>query len=474
MCIRDRVSTTEGAEQVRKASSQERRIDDLLKTMKFRMRNMFDRPGSESILDVTSCIKELSAIKLAIKNSSDRLTVILEEVILPASSVYMLTETQERFSIHIRQLDLLLEELSMAQRNEPVKPLAAIVITKQPFPCTVKQGKILDEAVEVNILTGAKTDITATGKIRAEMVNEEIRTKSGGTRRKGNRGSVANNEETIKTGGSVTFKRLKFPNGTRMKPVNMKFSAQVHLNSVPVRLESDESHSFIVMTNHGQRVNTEGKLLNSNTFRNRSEISWALFTNMLQLYYIRATKQDPENPKRPLTPQDLDYLHKKKFGSKQVISQEAFETFWKWFGKILYKIRNNQKHILPLWTNGLIHGFISREDSERIIRGSDPHSFLIRFSDRRAGQFVIVKRSDTDQDPFQHYLIAPEDIEQKASLPDFLRGCANLWYILQLVPDPRTNQLMLIRQDKDKVLAPYYTKKEAENLPPGYSSSVSM
>jgi hypothetical protein len=95
---------------------------------------------------------------------------------------------------------------------------------------------------------------------------------------------------------------------------------------------------------------------------------------------------------------------------------------------------------------------LSREDSDRLLltQGALPGSFLIRFSDRCAGQFVVVyvtsspnKKADGgagggDDREVKHYLINPEDIEKKSTLPDFLRDCENLWFLLQVVRDHDT------------------------------------
>jgi len=45
-----------------------------------------------------------------------------------------------------------------------------------------------------------------------------------------------------------------------------------------------------------------------------------------------------------------------------------------------------------MWIKGLIYGFLSREDSDRLLQtqAAIPGSFLVRFSDRCAGQFVVV------------------------------------------------------------------------------------
>ncbi len=131
----------------------------------------------------------------------------------------------------------------------------------------------------------------------------------------------------------------------------------------------------------------------------------------MQQHYIRATKQDPMKPARPLSLKDLEYLHVVKFHGRSSVNQEEFDPFWAWFGTILYKVRNHQKHILPMWIKGwqilfsiyqsvfcvkvpfmcvfnlcagLIYGFLSRDDSDRLMQSQSavPGSFLIRFSDR--------------------------------------------------------------------------------------------
>jgi len=300
------------------------------------------------------------------------------------------------------------------------------------------------------------------------MINEDYNPVS---KKKGTQPSVQNGEETIKDTGVAVFKKLTFPHGSRVKSVNMKFGCEVNLNGVPVRLQSDASRPFIVMTNHGQRSITEGKLLKKSTFFGRSEIPWALFANTLQLHYLRATNQDPMKPVRPLSVKDINYLHVTKFASRAVISQEDYDEFWKWFGKILYRVRNHQKHILPLWIKGLIYGFLSREESDTILKNAAPHSFLIRFSDRRPGHFVVVYVNQLENGTeVKHYLVRKEDIDNKTTLPDFLRECENLWYILQLVRDPETGRVDLRSRNKDKVLNPYYTRRPNVQLPFGYDN----
>jgi len=41
----------------------------------------------------------------------------------------------------------------------------------------------------------------------------------------------------------------------------------------------------------------------------------------MQLHYLRATKQEPLKPTRPLSLKDLEYLHITKFSGRPYVSQ---------------------------------------------------------------------------------------------------------------------------------------------------------
>jgi hypothetical protein len=164
------------------------------------------------------------------------------------------------------------------------------------------------------------------------------------------------------------------------------------INGRVVTIHSEPSKPFIVMTNHGQRSATEGKLLKKSRVFDRPSIPWpgtlthhrgpaatsslqvstpdsrssistptvvdtlcvccTAFANSLQLHYLKETKQDPVKPLRILSFRDLEYIRHYKFGGKSTISSKEYDSFWEWFGSILYKIRNPQKHILPMWIKG--------------------------------------------------------------------------------------------------------------------------
>eukprot|EP00005_Dracoamoeba_jomungandri_P006266 CAMPEP_0174262240 /NCGR_PEP_ID=MMETSP0439-20130205/12859_1 /TAXON_ID=0 /ORGANISM="Stereomyxa ramosa, Strain Chinc5" /LENGTH=641 /DNA_ID=CAMNT_0015346921 /DNA_START=20 /DNA_END=1942 /DNA_ORIENTATION=- len=403
-------------------------VENQLKAMRFRQRRVLENYSDQAGMD--NLIKNQEQLKRQIDHSISQLKILNDMHILPAPEAYKLWKMLDSFDLHSRKLKVFQEEI-FAFRTNPnnPEPVASLVITAQPFPCTVKQSKSVDDPVEVSLFTGARADLHSLGIVKAELINEDYNPVS---KKKNAAPSIRNAEEKMDETGVCRFKQLIFPHGSRVKSVNMRFATEVNLSGRIVRLQSDASKPFIVMTNHGQRSTTEGKLLKKNTFYGRSEIPWPAFANAMQLHYLRATKQDPLKPKRPLSPNDIQYLHLNKFGGKLTVNQEEYDGFWAWFGTILYKVRNHQKHILPMWREGLIYGFLSRDDADTLLK--DPAAlagcFLVRFSDRCEGQFVVVyveKDEGKDKKEIKHYLVKQEDIEKKSTLPDFLRDCDNLW-----------------------------------------------
>jgi hypothetical protein len=51
-----------------------------------------------------------------------------------------------------------------------------------------------------------------------------------------------------------------------------------------------------------------------------------------------------------------------------------------------------QRHIGSLWNAGLLLGFVSRDDVNNALHGRDPGTFLVRFSERHAGQVRLDMR----------------------------------------------------------------------------------
>lgn len=411
-----------------------------------------------------------------------------ETYILIPVVAYRIQQMLDQLRLLQCKLNVLKEELDQAQflyrtgggrAMVDLKPCAAMVITKQPFPSYIIQQKTIDSPIHVSVIPGSMVDqVKGLEPVKAELINQEYNPstdrrggKSGGGNSGGGLPSVSHASERLDATGTASFERLTFPRGTRVKCINMKFASKVALNGQQAHLQSDMSKPFIVMTNHGQSSMAGGRLFKKYTFNDKPEIAWPAFANSLQLHYLQVTKQDPMNPERPLSFDDLEYLHRTRFSNKSHVSQEDFNGFWEWFGTILRKISNNQKHMQDLWIKGMIYGFISRADADKLLASTQPGSFIIRFSETNAGQFVVVyKNSNGDS---RHCLITEESEKRNVSLANFLRDMGSeLWCLLQLVREKDTGEIDLVPKNKDELLADYYDNLSNKGPTWGYDTEI--
>lgn len=198
-------------------------------------------------------------------------------------------------------------------------------------------------------------------------------------------------------------------------------------------------------------------------FGDATEISWAKFANTLQSYYLGATRQNPEQPNRPLTLKDFEFLNALKFDSSTTVTLQAFDNFWEWFGAALEKIRH-QKNLCPLWLKGYIYGFISKVDSEKLLSSFEEGSFLIRLSDRFPGKYACAYVYDGT---VHHSLIKDTDVAgNKRTLVDFLHEIDHVRTIIQVRCD-FNGHLQLNKCVKNDMLQEFLSEKQ-ESCTPGY------
>lgn len=233
-------------------ASMEESVDNQLKAMKFQQCDVIDTQ-LHNRAEMDKLLKAQGDLRKQIEQSVQRLEQLNDTHILTATDAYRLVCLSDSFALHARRLRLYQEELFQAQSGQPVKPVASLVITKQPFPCTVKQSKSVDDPVDVVLITGAKSEIQAMGQVKAELINEDYNPIS---KKKNSAPAIQNAAETMDESLMVTFKRLIFPHGSRVKSVNMRFAQEVTMNGSSMRLLSEPTKPFIVMTNHGQRSTT--------------------------------------------------------------------------------------------------------------------------------------------------------------------------------------------------------------------------
>jgi signal transducer and activator of transcription 4 len=174
-------------------------------------------------------------------------------------------------------------------------------------------------------------------------------------------------------------------------------------------------------------------------------------------------------PSRSLSSSELTYFLQNLLGGKQVIDSKSFERFWDWYGKCLQVLRY-QRHVGALWNSGLLVGFINREDVTNALEGRDPGTFILRFSERHAGQFAVAYVGYEMPRKVKHYLVQPTDTASaKKTLPDFLAECHQFQKVLERKVGPNgANQLE--EEPKDDAFGPFYSKMDKIDPGVGYDS----
>eukprot|EP00008_Paramoeba_atlantica_P003665 CAMPEP_0201486210 /NCGR_PEP_ID=MMETSP0151_2-20130828/10275_1 /ASSEMBLY_ACC=CAM_ASM_000257 /TAXON_ID=200890 /ORGANISM="Paramoeba atlantica, Strain 621/1 / CCAP 1560/9" /LENGTH=808 /DNA_ID=CAMNT_0047870723 /DNA_START=109 /DNA_END=2535 /DNA_ORIENTATION=- len=452
------------------------------------------KPSSSMTSDselIKNFTKRLTETKKLIEWAATQIQGLYQTYLLPPEDIYALMSTHTDLFVRLKQLQVYQMEVGHMSHFSEIsekdkmkcdhnKPFGTLVIARQPFPKPLKQNTrasaASEDPTEVLLLHGARMSIVCPTTIKAELVYEEYH-------QKGCNFTMQGDVQELDDNNTATFSEIRFSRGTRLKMVRLQFMADVKFKQYgqmsSIMLESDPSSPFIIMTNESQWDFSEGILFKKDAFT-RNEISWVQFSNILQMHYIRATRQDPEVPERPLSMHDLLYIFKSQFGEREVVTQKDFDRFWKWFGKVLHKIRH-QKPFCQLWLKGLIFGFISKPDAEEVLKNQPHGTFIIRFSERVAGKMAIAYNrlnESTKEIETSHYLIAPHDKKETVAIPDFLSQNENFIYVLKLRTDfdaemlySKPRQRVIGRTHKNEALAEYYTKKISQKGLEGYENT---
>jgi hypothetical protein len=404
-----------------------------------------------------------------------RIHTLQTQYLLHSNEIYRCIILLNEHQIQMKQLEIYEEELKMYSRKDyNNNGLASIVISKQPFPLSIRQNKPLEEEVTVRLLTGSTYNAAPTGRIGVEIVT------SNSSKSKKNPLTVKCDSKDMENGIAV-YNNMIFPHGTRKKAIHLKFKLSVKVGNIESHLESILSKPFIVKTNENQWQEAEGILLKMEAFGEENEVTWFKFANVLQRRYLFATKQDQIQPHRLLTTEDFEYIYHTKFNANKipdantVINPKQFDEFWKWFGPNLYKIRY-QRHMITLWTRGIICGFINRTEAAEILQKTPVGTFIIRFSERCAG-FVITYTTVPDSPlssvdkEIRHYLIQPDDVMGKKTLPDFLGRYKPFVNLVKVTADLERGRAYDVN-DKSLILTEYYSKKSEDDKTEGYDSQL--
>ncbi|XP_021168647.1 signal transducer and activator of transcription 1a isoform X4 [Fundulus heteroclitus] len=197
---------------------------------------------------------------------------------------------------------------------------------------------------------------------------------------------------------------------------------------------------------------------------------WSQLSEVLSWQFSSVTK-------RGLNQEQLNMLADKLLGAKaqrnpdgmipwtkfckQSANEKAF-PFWLWIEGILDLIK---RHLLSLWNDGCIMGFISKEREKGMLSDKCPGTFLLRFSESSkegAITFTWIEH-DVHDKPVYHSVEPYTKKELTAvSLPDIIRT-----YKVMAVENIPENPLRFLYPDipKDKAFGKYYPKPSETQEP---------
>ncbi|XP_058044492.1 signal transducer and activator of transcription 1-alpha/beta [Ahaetulla prasina] len=145
---------------------------------------------------------------------------------------------------------------------------------------------------------------------------------------------------------------------------------------------------------------------------------------------------------------------------KENLNDKNF-SFWLWIEGILELIR---KHLLFLWNDGHIMGFVSKEQERILLKDMEPGTFLLRFSESsREGAITFTWVEGPENNPSFHSVEPYTRKELSAvSLPDIIRN-----YKVMAAENFPENPLKYLYPAtlKDNAFGKYYSRQKESSEP---------
>jgi len=390
-----------------------------------------------------------------IQQQQQKLEHLFGTVVLELPLIQQLQVLLTKLDAQAQFISLYHHEL-MQESQIPKSLLAKLTISAQPLPHIMFKGKAQDAPTQVTLITASNENFTIATCVEAELTTgNESKTKSD------LENHVAKLDHYSK---NATFDGIKVNASSRISTVHLRFSLGLAVNGKTEVIESPLSKPFIVITHENQWIEAATKLVICEAFKGKVHIPWAQFANTLQSHFMSSTRQHFLLSDRPLMTYEMRYFHTNFLQESPNVTQQQATKFLLWFGNVERTIRF-KRHVYALWSHGLIVGFLSRQQCTDAVSRQGIGVFVIRFSESQPGLFAITYCSEDPKEKVKHYLIKSEDIGSNKSLPDFLRDCECLQFILKI--EPATGHV--VRLAKDVALSKYYSKRKQEKAK-GYVS----
>ncbi|KAG6938955.1 signal transducer and activator of transcription 4 [Chelydra serpentina] len=250
---------------------------------------------------------------------------------------------------------------------------------------------------------------------------------------------------------------------------SISFETQVSLYGLTIDLETS-SLPVVMISNVSQLPNAWASIIWYNLLSKDSQ-NLAFFNNpptaTLSQFLEVLSWQFSSYVGRGLNSEQLNMLAEKLMGQqisyndyqlswakfcKEHLPGKSF-TFWVWLEAILDLIK---KHILPLWIDGYIMGFVSKEKERVLLRDKMPGTFLLRFSESNLGGITFTWVDQSENGEVRFHSVEPYNKGRLTALPfaDILRD-----YKVILADNVPENPLKYLYPDipKDKAFGKYYS-----------------
>uniref|UniRef100_A0A8C7T849 Signal transducer and activator of transcription n=1 Tax=Oncorhynchus mykiss TaxID=8022 RepID=A0A8C7T849_ONCMY len=197
-------------------------------------------------------------------------------------------------------------------------------------------------------------------------------------------------------------------------------------------------------------------------FLSPSQATWSQLSKVLSWQFSSVTK-------RGLNDEQLSMLGDKLLGReavgnpnglipwtmfcKQNVNEKGF-PFWLWIDGILDLIKS---HLLCLWNDGCIMGFVSKEREKALLKDKEPGTFLLRFSESSREGAVTFTWVEHSNDDVHFHTVEPYTKKKLSaiSFPDILHN-----YKVMAAENIPENPLVYLypRIPKDSAFARYYSR----------------
>ncbi|XP_041259251.1 signal transducer and activator of transcription 4 [Onychostruthus taczanowskii] len=271
---------------------------------------------------------------------------------------------------------------------------------------------------------------------------------------------------------------------------SISFETQVCLYGLTINLETS-SLPVVMISNVSQLPNAWASIiwynLSTNDPQNLSFFNNPPAATLSQLLEVLSW-QFSSYVGRGLNSEQLNMLAEKLMGQqvsyndyqlswakfcKEHLPGKSF-TFWVWLEAILDLIK---KHILPLWIDGYIMGFVSKEKERILLKDKTPGTFLLRFSESNLGGITFTWVDQLENGDVTFHSVEPYNKGRLSALPfaDILRD-----YKVIMADNVPENPLKYLYPDipKDKAFGKHYSCQPNEVSKPsdgggkGYVPSV--